>query len=160
MNQCIDLVQEQVDTLWQLAQLGCEWKMKGLCVTSVPYNNMSHAANLSRHLSQYLTGNWSGSFDDLMQNLRMAIVTINSTRVDISMAEGLTTWIHQAMIRLKEWAGIGVLAVALVGVCALCLFCICRMARAQRRERAMVVRAFQAIEAGVSPQAWLLALKQ
>ncbi|XP_031229080.1 oogenesin-1-like [Mastomys coucha] len=61
----------------------------------------------------YLTGNWSGSFDDLMQKLRMAIVTINSTRVDISMAEELTMWIHQAMIRLKEWAGIGVLAVAL-----------------------------------------------
>ena len=30
VNQRIDLVQEQVDTPWQLAQLGCEWKMQGL----------------------------------------------------------------------------------------------------------------------------------
>lgn len=84
-------MQEQIDTLWQLAQLGCEWKMSGLCVTSVQYVNMSAAANISKQLSQYLTGNWSGGFDSLMQELRMAIVTVNSTRVDVSMAEGLAT---------------------------------------------------------------------
>ena len=56
VNQRIDLVQEQVDTLWQIAQFGCEWKYPGLCVTSV-YHNFSHAANLSKELSSYLTGN-------------------------------------------------------------------------------------------------------
>lgn len=71
-----------------------------------------------------------------------------------------TLWIQQAVHHLKEWAGLGVLACALVGACVVCLLCICRMAQAQRRERALVVRAFQAIEAGVSPQAWLMALKQ
>ena len=35
VNQRIDLVQEQVDVLWQLAQLGCEWRYSGLCVTSI-----------------------------------------------------------------------------------------------------------------------------
>lgn len=30
VNQCVILVQEQIDTLWQLAQLGCELKYPGL----------------------------------------------------------------------------------------------------------------------------------
>ena len=33
LNQRVDLVQEQVDVLMELAQLGCEWKYSGLCVT-------------------------------------------------------------------------------------------------------------------------------
>lgn len=53
VNQRIDLVQEQIDVLWQLAQLGCEWKMSGLCVTSVQYENFTHAANLSKQLSSF-----------------------------------------------------------------------------------------------------------
>ena len=56
LNQIIDLVQEQVDILWQLAQLGCEWKTPALCVTSVPYENFIKVANLSRELSLYLAG--------------------------------------------------------------------------------------------------------
>lgn len=39
INQCIDLVQEQEDILWQLAQLGCEYKMPGFCATSVQFKN-------------------------------------------------------------------------------------------------------------------------
>ena len=46
LNQRIDLVQEQIDVLWQLAQLGCEWKYLGLCVTSIQYEKFTHAANL------------------------------------------------------------------------------------------------------------------
>lgn len=53
-NQRIDLVQEQIDVLWQLAQLGCQWKYAGLCVTSIQYENFTHAANLSKQLSSYL----------------------------------------------------------------------------------------------------------
>ena len=68
-NQRIDLVQEQIDVLWQLAQLGCEQKYLGLCVTSIQYHNFSYATNLSRSLSQYLLGNWSADFDQLMAEL-------------------------------------------------------------------------------------------
>ena len=49
-------MQEQVDILWQLAQLGCEWKTPALCVTNVPYENFIKMANLSRELSLYLAG--------------------------------------------------------------------------------------------------------
>ena len=42
------------------------------------------------------------------------IVHINSTQVDVSMAEGLANWIATAMSHLKEWAGIGGLALCCV----------------------------------------------
>ena len=35
VNQRIDLVQEQLDVLWQIAQVGCEQKFPELCVTSI-----------------------------------------------------------------------------------------------------------------------------
>ena len=65
VNQRIDMVQEQIDTLWQLAQLGYEMKYPGLCVTSIQCENFTHAANLSQELSSYLLGYWSADFDDL-----------------------------------------------------------------------------------------------
>lgn len=51
LNQHIDLLQEQLDTLRQLAQLGCEWRMPGLCITAVSYQNYSLAANMSKQPS-------------------------------------------------------------------------------------------------------------
>ncbi|XP_063136744.1 uncharacterized protein LOC120099615 [Rattus norvegicus] len=57
VNQRIDLVQEQLDILWQLAQLGCELKLPGLCVTSIQYEQFTKAANLSKTLSQHLLQN-------------------------------------------------------------------------------------------------------
>ena len=46
-NQRLDLV-EILDILFQMAQLGCERKLKALCITSVQYENFTRAANLSR----------------------------------------------------------------------------------------------------------------
>ena len=114
VNQRIDLVQEQIDTLWQLAQLGCQWKYADLCVTSIQYENYTRAANLSKQLSSYLLGNWTSEFEVLMTDLRIAIVTVNSTRVNSGLATGLSSWIAVAMNRLKEWAGMGTMAGLLV----------------------------------------------
>lgn len=66
INQRIDLVQEQVDILWQLAQLGCECKMPGLCVTSVQFENSTRAANLSKTLSRYMLQNWTMEFEQTL----------------------------------------------------------------------------------------------
>jgi hypothetical protein len=57
LNQHLDLVEEQISILYQLAQLGCERKLGALCITSVQYEKFTHAANLSRQLSLYLAGN-------------------------------------------------------------------------------------------------------
>nr|XP_020135998.1 uncharacterized protein LOC109729283 isoform X2 [Microcebus murinus] len=91
INQRVDLVQEQVDSLLQLVQLGCEQRWPGLCVTSIPYHNLSRAANLSRQLSHYLMSNWSHGFEGLLLELQQSIIHINSTRVDLAVAEGLTS---------------------------------------------------------------------
>ena len=98
LNQRVDLVQEQVDVLMELAQLGCEWKYPGLCVTSIPFVNASRAAHLSHTISQYLTGNWSQHFDGLVRELRQSIVHINSTHVDTYMVEGLASWIYSCLL--------------------------------------------------------------
>ena len=45
-NQRLDLVEERLDILFQMAQLGCERKLKALCITSVQYENFTRAANL------------------------------------------------------------------------------------------------------------------
>lgn len=155
VNQRIDLVQEQIDTLWQLAQLGCQWKYSSLCITSIQYEDFTRAANLSKQLSSYLLGNWAGEFDSLMDQLQVAIVTVNSTRVDASLASGLSSWISAAMYHLKEWAGMGALVLFLIITLVICLWCICRMRIVQSRQAALMVQAFAALEAGQSPQVWL-----
>ena len=122
----------------------------------MPYQNFTHAANLSKSLSSHLAGNWSGEFDHLLQELRTAIVHVNSTQVDVSFAAGLGTWIVNAMNHLKEWAGIGALGILLILVSIVALCCICKMCM----KDAMIVQAFVELEAGQSPQAWLTILKE
>ena len=46
INQRIDLVQEQIETLWQLAQVGCQWKYSSLRITSIQYENFTRAAKI------------------------------------------------------------------------------------------------------------------
>lgn len=87
VNQRIDLVQEQLDILWQLAQLGCEQKFPGLCVTSIQYENFTRAANLSKDLSSFILQNWIAEFEQTLRELRMAIIQVNSTRLDLSLTE-------------------------------------------------------------------------
>ena len=110
-------------------------------------------------MSSYILGNWTEEFDTMMEQLRMAIVTANSTRVDAGLATGLSSWIAAAMNHLKEWAGMGALAGLLVLVSLVCLWCICKIRVSQQRNAAMIIQAFTAIEAGQSPQAWLATIK-
>ena len=144
MNQCIDLVQEQVDTLWQLAHLGSEWKRQGL-----QYSNFTRAANLSKSLSSFLLQNWSLEFEDTLKELRLAVTHVNSTRVDISFASGMAS----AMNHLKEWAGMGTLAGLLMLVSLICLWCLCKIRVTRKHDTAMITQAFTTIEAGQSLQA-------
>ena len=78
----------------------------------------------------------------------MSIVTINSTRMDVSLATGL-----------KEWAGMGALAGLMVLASLFCLWMLCRLRTTQQHEK-MMMHAFMAIEAGQSPAAWLAALRE
>ena len=48
-------------------------------VTSIQYENFIRASNLSKQLSSYILGNKTGEFGAMMEQLRVAIVTMNST---------------------------------------------------------------------------------
>lgn len=72
LNQRLNLVEEQIGVLYQMTQLGCERKLQALCITSVQYENFTHAANLSRQLFSYLAGNWFEGFDETLEALRAA----------------------------------------------------------------------------------------
>ena len=95
--------------------------------TSIQYENFTRTVNLSKQLSSYLLGNWTGELDAVMEQLRVIIVTMDSTRVDAGMTEGLSSWISTAIKHLKEWAGLGMLADLLVLVSLACLWCICKI---------------------------------
>ena len=88
VNQQIVLVQEQVDILWQMAHLGCEHKLPSLCITSVQFENFIRATNLSKALFHYLLQNWTIEFEQTLWELRIAVLQVNSTRLDLSLMEG------------------------------------------------------------------------
>jgi hypothetical protein len=79
LNQRLDLAEEQIGVLYQMALLGCERKLEALCITSVQYENFTYAANLSTQLSLYIAGNCSERFDETLEALRAAILKINLT---------------------------------------------------------------------------------
>lgn len=111
-------------------------------------------------MSSYFLGNWTGEFDFLKDQLRVAIVTVNSTCADAGLATGLSSWIAAAMNYLREWVGMGALAGFLLLVSLVNLWCLCRMRFVQRQHVAMVVQTFAAIEAGQSPLAWLTVIQK
>ena len=103
VNQLIDLVQIQLDVLWQIAQLGCEQKFPGLCVISIQYVKFTRAANLSKSLFQYMLQNWTAEFEQILRELRLQV---NSTRLDLSLTKGLPNWISSAFSFFKKWVGL------------------------------------------------------
>ena len=86
VNQRIDLVQKQLDVLWQITQQGCEQKFPGLCVISIQYVKFTRAAKLSKSLFQYMLQNWMAEFEQILRELRLQV---NSTRLDLSLTKGL-----------------------------------------------------------------------
>ena len=104
--------------------------------------------------------NWSGEFDSLMNQLRMAIVTVNSTRMDTSLAEGLASWISTAVSHFKEWAGVAGFGLLLGGGILLMLWIMCRLRAQHRRDKVVIAQALAALEAGSSANIWLSILEK
>lgn len=121
--------------------------------------NFTQAANLSRSLSSYLLGNWSENFDEKLGELRAATVTLNSTRVDLAVAQGLSGWLSAAENHLKEWAGMGALAGVML-VAGTSLWLICRMQASRRQEKTLITQALMVIEDVQSSMIWLAALNE
>ena len=85
---------------------------------------------------------------------------INATHVDLFFAGGFASWLSSALSYFKEWVGIGMFGIFCLAGCCFCLWLICRLKAQHTRDRKLVARALMAMDAGVSPQAWLTALKE
>ena len=160
VNQHIDLVQKKLDVLWQIAQLGYEQKFPGLSVTSIQYEKFTRAANLSKSLSQYMLQNWTTEFEQTLWELRLAIIQVNSTRLDLSLIKGLPNWISSAFSFFKEWVGVGLLGDTLCCGLVLLLWLVCKLKAQTRRDKVVIAQALAALEHGASPDIWLSMLKQ
>ena len=157
VNQRIDLVQKQLDVLWQIVQLGCEQKFPGLCVTSIQYEKFTRAANLSKSLSQYMLQNWTAEFEQILRELRLQV---NSTRLDLSLTKGLPNWISSAFPFFKEWVGLILFGDTLCCGLVLLLWLVCKLKAQTRRDKVVIAQALAALEHGASPDLWLSMLKQ
>ena len=67
----------------------------------------------------------------------------------------ITTAIVTAISHLKEWAGIGGLAIICIATGVIALWCICHMQKRHTRAQALLIQAFAALELGQSSQVWL-----
>ena len=133
--------------------------MGALCITSVQYENFTRAANLSRQLSLYLAGNWSEGFNETLEALREAVLRIKSTGVDLSLTEGLSSWISSAFSYFKEWVGVVLFAAAICCGLVFMLWLVCKLRTQQNLDKVVITQALAAIEQGASPEIWLSMLK-
>ena len=116
-------------------------------------------ANLSRQISLYLAGNWSEGIDETLEALRAAVLRINSTRMNLSLTEDLSSWISSAFSYFKEWVGVGLFGVATCCGLAFMLWLVCKLRTQQNRDKVVITQALAAIEQGASPEIWLSMLK-
>lgn len=104
--------------------------------------------------------NWTAEFEQTLRELRTAIIQVNSTRVDLSIAEGFSTWISSAFSYFKEWVGVGLFGAVLCFGLLLALWLVCKLRTQRNRDKMVIAQAFAALEQGSSPDVWLSILKQ
>lgn len=151
-NQRIDLLQVQLDELFNIAQVGCIGNHKHMCITPVRYEE---AKNQSHLISAFLAGNWSLEAEKMMNQQLLQIAILNDTRVEPVTLSQFSSWLTSAFSYFKEWVGVGIFGcICFAGIC-LCLWFICKLRVRQAREKAVLIQAVLAIEQGVSPSVWL-----
>jgi hypothetical protein len=112
-------------------------------------------AHLSRQISLYLAGNWSERIDETLEALREAVLRINSTPVDLSLTEGLSSWISPPFSYFKEWVGVGLFGVATCCGLVFMLWLVCKLRTQQTNDKVVIAQVLAANEQGASPEIWL-----
>lgn len=87
--------------------------------------------------------------------LRAQIVTLNATKGPIASVQDWLNMLQQSVSFLKQWAGLGALAILLVIANVFMIRWFCSLGRRQRRQQQLMAQAMMALEAGTSPQVWL-----
>lgn len=154
LNKRVDLLENNLYTLFNVISMSCVDKTPAVCVT--PY---LAKANESKALGQLLAGNWSRQLESLQRNLILSILDLNQTRAEMITLEGYTDWLLQTISYFKEWVGVGMFGVLLAAGVVLALFLLCRISRRRQVEKMAIAKALAALDAGSSPQAWIAVLK-
>lgn len=115
---------------------------------------------LVMHNAQFILQNWTADFEQTLRELRTAIIQVNSTRLDLSFTDGLSTWISSVFSYFKEWVGVGLFAVAFCFGLLFLFWMVCKLKTQSQRDKAVIAQAFAALEQGASPDIWLSMLKQ
>jgi hypothetical protein len=79
--------------------------------------------------------------------------------VDLSLTEGLSSWISSAFSYFKEWVGVGLFGVATFCGLVFMLCLVCKLRTQQTNDKVVIAQALAAIEQGASPEIWLSMLK-
>ena len=96
----------------------------------------------------------------MLRELRVAILQVNSTCLNLSLTKGFSTWISSAFSYFKEYVGIGLFAVILCGGTLFLLWMVCKLKAQTKRDKMVIAEALAALEHGASPDIWLFILKQ
>ncbi|TNN04772.1 envelope glycoprotein, partial [Schistosoma japonicum] len=91
--------------------------------------------------------NWSERIDETLEALRAAVLRINSTRVDLSLTEGLSL-----PPDFREWVGVGLFGVATCCGLVFMLWLVCKLRTQQTNDKVVIAQALAAIEQGASPE--------
>lgn len=97
----MDLVQHQVDKLFDIIKVGCISHQNGLCITPVSANVTAYQ-NQSKILSEYLSGNWTQEAELLTKELLFKINDLNSTRLEPMSLADINTWLSSLFLSLKN----------------------------------------------------------
>jgi hypothetical protein len=71
--------------------------------------------------------NWTTEFEQMLRELRVAILQVNSTHLDPSLMKDFSTWISSAFSYFKEWMGVGFFSVIPCGGALLLLWMVCKL---------------------------------
>ena len=104
--------------------------------------------------------NWMAEFEQTLRELRLAIIQVNSKRLDLSLIKGLPNWISSAFSFFKEWMGVGLCGDTLCCGLVLLLWLVCKLKAQTRRDKVVIAQALAGLEHGAPPDIWLSMLRQ
>lgn len=101
LNQRIDILQEEIDMLYQLHNVICQSFYKAVCVSSSPFSRLQ---NISHNLSDYLQSPWNAKFVNFSYQLTKQILRINDTRVKITSWQDFLSSLSEGLNLVKSWS--------------------------------------------------------
>ncbi|XP_059535205.1 uncharacterized protein LOC132224123 [Myotis daubentonii] len=96
LQQQIDLIQEDLDNLWQVSHTQCDIRYAAICVMPIPVRNASWER---KKLANLLKGPFSQAFLNSTYQLQREILKINNTRVKPVEF----SFLSDALSRLTSW---------------------------------------------------------